>query len=225
MPKILQKNIYKTSVITLCVCLVFVVINVIRKLAGTSSGSIYYDMNIFIWVVSNPVSQSAIFKLSLPDYIFIAPYSEKERMDLLKKGFFWHFIAMGLWVMLLIILPFLIFDLLNNNMTQFFIGIKEDVLVLTYIFIGPYWSYISKINYKLAIFFNCAAFLGLVFFAGVAKTQINEFTFDIVFLSIDIIIGITLILICRFQLQKPLFEYLSDYEKSREINIKREQRI
>lgn len=223
MPKLLRKNIYKTSMISFVFCLVFAVINSIRLRNHSGIGAVYSGVNLFLWIISNPAMEFKVFGFTLPDYIFIAPYSKEQRKTLVSKVLRYHVLAIGGWIMALLICPVMIYDIVHGDELQLLVCFTEAMILLSIVYSGAFLDYISKVNFGMSFFIGCIRFFQYVLFAGVATSELEKI--DVILLFVDIFLGIVVILICRRKYYEPMLHFLSDYEQSRETKKKREQTI
>lgn len=223
MPKLLRKNIYTTSMLSFLFCVVFAVINIIRLVNHSSIGAVYNGVNLFLWIITNPAMESKVFGFTLPDYIFIAPFSKEQRKTLVRKGLCYHVLAIGGWIMALVICPVMIYDIVHGDELQLLLCFTEAMILLSIVYSGAFLSYISKVDYGMSFFIGCIRFFQYVLFAGVAMSEIEKI--DLILLLVDILFCIIVIFICRRKYYEPMLEYLADYEQSREKNKKREQKI
>ena len=171
MPKLLRKDIYVTSLISFVGCSIICIMNFIRLSNSDTFEAIFNSINLFVWILSNPSIEAKLFRFSLPDYIFIAPYSKEQRKGLLKKGMLYKFSTIFINVFLLIICPLLVKAILLNNILQIVRCIIETFILFTLIYSGLFTSYISKVNYGMELLIEALRLYQFCMFGGVGAFE------------------------------------------------------
>ena len=93
MPKLLQKNILISSLVSLIISLFLVV---------TCKPEIAAGLSVFV----------------LPDYMYIAPYTKEQRKELIRKGQRYKFFAMYMWLIIILVLPFGYIEYMRGNISS-----------------------------------------------------------------------------------------------------------
>ena len=83
MPKLLQKNILISSLVSLIISLTAVVC---WSFFQVSSYKYIYALNLFLVVTCKPEIAAGLSVFVLPDYMYIAPYTKEQRKELIRKG-------------------------------------------------------------------------------------------------------------------------------------------
>lgn len=219
MPKLLRKDIYVTSLISFVGCSIICIMNFFRLSNSDTFEAIFNSINLFVWILTNPSIEAKLFRFSLPDYIFIAPYSKEQRKGLLKKGMLYKFSTIFINVFLLIICPLLVKAILLNNILQIVRCIILTFILFTLIYSGLFTSYISKVNYGMELLIEALRLYQFCMFGGVGAFE-NKMVDALIGASV-IIAEIVVIFLCRSKYYEAMIGYLSDYERSREIKLMR----
>ena len=185
-------------------------------------GSVFTDINL-LCIILNSGLQARLLEFTLPDYIFIAPYTKEQRKDLVKKGLLYKFLLTYGCLLMIVICPVVIFAISHGGATQIVLCITEAVIFLTMVYSGRFLIYISKVDIGVAVFIGCVIAFQFALFAGVSASESE--LIDIILIFAIIISAIIVIMICRRRYYEPMVGYQADYEQSREINKKRKQII
>lgn len=217
MPKILRKDIYVTSMISLIACSFICMINGFRISNSVTIEIIFNGVNLFGWMLTGSTVFKGLFKISLADYMFIAPYSLEQRKSLVKKVISYKFIIVFSCIELFIVCPLLVFAISQKNILQIIICIIESVILYTMIYSGLYLDYMSKVDYGKYFLVGAIRIFQLCMYVG--SCMFEDKIIDSVILVVVVLAGIFVIVFCRRNYYDAMIGYLSDYERSREIKL------
>ena len=224
MPKLLRKSIYGTSIISFLCCVVLTSVNFIRLSNNAEFCGVFNGLNLLLLIFSSSNIESK-FNYVLPDYIFIAPYSKEQRKKLIRKSLLYNFIAAYSCILVLAICPMIIYAVLNGEVMKLTLCFTEIIIVFTMVYSGKYMKYTYEVNLNMGVFLSGVRFFQYIMFAGMSGSMSHITIIGTIIFFTIIIAGIIVILICRKKYYEPMVEYLADYERSREINKKRNQTI
>lgn len=232
MPKLLRKNILTASVVSkliYCVLiLVFIIFGVIRN--DLSVRAFFSGINMLAW--ANIITAQSVDGYRLPDYIFIAPYSGKQREALYKKGFKNNLIAIYSGLFFIIILPILFYSIAKGMLFNSILCAVEALFLFSALYFTQCCSYLFAKKAKTVYFIMFVEFMLYSFFAGVelsektpADTQIllrnlSDYTFDIIIILCMVVISVVLVIVCYKKYFWELVAINADYELSRQIKVK-----
>lgn len=215
MPKILQKTLL-TSIINFIICIfiyytTFTVINIL-------SGYIFdtgEDIMVFVLLIISELSDTRI-----PSYIFIAPFSKSDRINLQKKLFLYNTFARWFITSAFILLPKIILTSGNKVILSSGKYIFEMAIIYFLIFIAGHLRYfylINKINFTFTGL-SLYIFTILVFpFSLYIITEDISSTGYYILMAVTGICTILISLYCYKKHFKSMLEFYSDYELSAQI--------
>lgn len=201
-----------------------------------TTGAVFTELNVFLWLFSNPGLESSIFRFKLPDFLYIAPYSRKQREDFVRKGLFYKLLVVYSWIVVVMICPVMIYSIIYGDISQSILCIVEAFVAFIMVYSGLFLEYIAKVNFKTSFFIGGVRFFGYIMFVGSSDFQIQtgdtplaiairnsvvENIVDGVIFFIMLILGIGVIVVCRRNYLELMVCYLADYELSHEIGEKR----
>ena len=230
MPKLLQKNIFKASIITALLGFIVVMIFVGSILHHGKIAFAFDIINLFFIVAEMSIDKKSMFRFELPDYMYIAPYSEEQIQGLIRKGMKYKFITIYITIFLIVITPVIIYSIINSNVMSFIICIAETVIIFTSLYSEMHLLYLLKINVFSFIAIKMVFFMQYVIFAAVAdysnhSGEINHILevikyhmSDVVLLGCLMLMGIIIAVFCRIKYYKPMIYHLGNYENFRELN-------
>jgi len=152
----------------------------------------------------------------LPDYIFIAPFSLKERMAMHKKFFFYSIIAKWAIAVVFVLVPYLaeyaVYGILQAYIKSIFI-----MLTIFYIlFVSGFYKYFNTTSYMHGTILAFQELLILALSEAVIITR-QLHTAGYILLAITSIISIAAILYYYFKHYGAMCRYYSDYELSMQL--------
>ena len=205
MPKLLQKNILISSLVSLIISLTAVVC---WSFFQVSSYKYIYALNLFLVVTCKPEIAAGLSVFVLPDYMYIAPYTKEQRKELIRKGQRYKFFAMYMWLIIILVLPFGYIEYMRGNISSVIVCLSE-VTFSIYIVKNSVYRYWSTVGLKLVMI--------LMFFGAVQtdKTAGTE-SVNIIIVLLVLISSVILILVCRIKYQDRMFSSMADYEYVKE---------
>lgn len=212
MPKLLQKNILKSSIISFIAA--FLLNRIIWMLDGDiTTSSFFYAYNLLLWASFNSQMQTNLCTFSLPDYMFIAPYSREQRKRLLQKGMEYKFCAVYIWQFGLVIAPLFVRSILLHDMSRIIFAGLEIIISASIIYSDGYAMYLSKVHPGKSFFMTLFRFIEICmlrdgFSSGSGVSDLIDL---IIFLAI-IIHSVGVIIICRVKFRDEMISCMADYE-------------
>lgn len=225
MPKLLRRNIWKSIVNIIFVWLIIYIVMAIIKIFMGELDNQYTWVDFFIRVQDGTgfalvivlYCSSALVGPVLPDYIFIAPFSLKDRRDLIKK-FFMINMLMGF---LCLGILFSVFDLIKffccHNYQILVACLVQEVILFGILYIFSYLKYFRECNVASEIGVIVISTLWESMLAGILDKN-SEFVLQekLLFLFMVISVILTVILVAYYYVRhfKAMVDYFSDYEVS-----------
>ena len=211
MPKLLQKNILKSSIISFIAA--FLLNRIIWPFDGDITLSLFYSYNLLLWAGFNSQIQTNLSTFSLPDYMFIAPYSREQRKRLLQKGMEYKFWAVYIWQLGLVVAPLFFRSILLHDMSLIIFAGLEIIVSASIIYSDGYAMYLSKVHIAASFFMTFFRFIEICmlrdgFFSGSGVSDLIDL---IIFLAI-IIHSVGVIIICRVKFRDEMISCMADYE-------------
>ena len=212
MPKLLQKNILKSSIISFIAA--FLLNRIIWMLDGDiTTSSFFYAYNLLLWAGFNSQIQTNLYAFSLPDYMFIAPYSREQRKRLLQKGIEYEFWAVYIWQLGLVVAPLFVRSILLHDMSLIiFVGL-EIIISASIIYSDGYAMYLSKVHPGKSFFMTFFRFIEICILRDgfCSGSGVSDLIDLIIFLAI-IIHSVGVIIICRVKFRDEMISCMADYE-------------
>ncbi|MFG6395559.1 MAG: hypothetical protein K1W24_15495 [Lachnospiraceae bacterium] len=219
MPKILQRTlltlITKYSIYILLYYLVYIITCIIT---GNKHNFLEEkDIMIFMFIIF-----LEFFDTSIPDYIFIAPFSKEERIGLQKKLFLYsHFI---IWIIIsaFISLPGLITAAINGNLQNIFKYIFEIAVIYPMIFTAGHFRYFNMLNKNHFTFTIVSIDTFILIGSSVTAAIMMENTIgmpDYILMAVIGVLAIFVSLYCCKKHFKNMLEFYSDYETRTEQKV------
>ena len=141
MPKLLQKNILISSLVSLIISLTAVVC---WSFFQVSSYKYIYALNLFLVVTCKPEIAAGLSVFVLPDYMYIAPYTKEQRKELIRKGQRYKFFAMYMWLIIILVLPFGYIEYMRGNISSVIVCLSEVILSASLLYSNTFSIYIVK---------------------------------------------------------------------------------
>ncbi len=211
MPKLLQKNILKSSIISFIAA--FLLNGIIWLFDGDITSSLFYAYNLLLCAYFNSQIQTNLCALSLPDYMFIAPYSREQRKKLMQKGMEYKFWAVYIWQFGFVIAPLFVRSILLHDMSRIIFAGLEIIISASIIYSDGYAMYLSKVHPGKSLSMTFLRFIEICmlrdgFFSGSGVSDLIDL---IIFLAI-IIHSVGVIIICRVKFRDEMISCMADYE-------------
>lgn len=215
MPKLLQKNILISSLVSLIISLTAVVC---WSFFQVSSYKYIYALNLFLVVTCKPEIAAGLSVFVLPDYMYIAPYTKEQRKELIRKGQRYKFFAMYMWLIIILVLPFGYIEYMRGNISSVIVCLSEVILSASLLYSNTFSIYIVKNSvYRYWSTVGLKLVMILMFFWAVQtdKTAGTE-SVNIIIVLLVLISSVILILVCRIKYQDRMFSSMADYEYVKE---------
>ncbi len=214
MPKILQRTLLKSIInytgSMFLYYIVFAITNIIFRSRYNFLGDRELVLFFFILI-------AGFLNTAIPDYIFIAPFSRKERIQLQKKLFLYsHFATWGI-TSAFISFPELIMSVINRNLYDIGKYLFEITIMYFLLFVAGYSSYFNLLNKKNFTFTGIAINIIVLLESSVLAAVIIEGSSGTVIyitMAAVFIIAILSALYCYKKHFQNMLEFYSDYETS-----------
>lgn len=215
MPKLLQKNILISSLVSLIISLTAVVC---WSFFQVSSYKYIYALNLFLVVTCKPEIAAGLSVFVLPDYMYIAPYTKEQRKELIRKAQRYKFFAVYVWLIIIFVLPFGCIEYMRGNTSALIVCLGEVILSASLLYSNMFSLYIVKRSvYSFWLTFGIKLAMVLSFMMAVQtdKTAGTE-SVNIIIVLLVLISSVILILVCRIKYQDRMFSSMADYEYVKE---------
>ena len=209
MPKLLQKSILKSSVISFLFAL-----SALVYLCNFEKNT-YYLFNSAIAVFYSPELAAALFLFKLPDYMYIAPYSEDQRKKLLKKGQTYKFISIYAWIIVLVLLPVTFMKCRGGSTEDAVLCLTEIILSTSILYTNAFLKFIGQIDIVKMVVIVFARAITIIIFAGcmdLGTVTGAEKTIELIMIAILVVFSIFLVVYCRLKYYDRLIHCMADYE-------------
>lgn len=225
MPKLLRKNIWKSMVnIILLWLLIYIVMAAVKILMGEYNNQ--YTQEDFFLRVQDGTGFFMIMVLygcfaligpALPDYIFIAPFSLKDRKDLIKRFFTLNMLIDFLCLSILFAASDLVKFIRCHNSQILVACLVQEIVLFGILYILSYLKYFRECNVASEIGVILVSTLWEGMLAGILDEN-SEFVLqeELLFLFMVISVILTVILVAYYYVRhfKAMIDYYSDYEVS-----------
>lgn len=219
MPKILQRTLLTLIIRYSIYILLYYLLYVITSIIIGSKHNFWSEKDIMIFFI---IIILEFFDTSIPDYIFIAPFSQKERIELQKKLFLYSHFAIWVITSVFITFPGLITAAADNNLQNIFKYIFEVIILYPMIFTAGHLKYFNLLNKKYFTFTMVSVdiFMSIgfsVIAAIIMENTIN--TYDYILMAVIGVLILFVSLYCYKKHFKNMLEFYSDYETRTEQEI------
>ena len=225
MPKLLRKNIWKSMVnIILLWLLVYIVMTAVKILMGEYNNQ--YTWADFLLRVQDGTGFAMIIALygcsaligpALPDYIFIAPFSLKDRKDLIKRFFTLNMLMEFLCLSILFSVSDLIKFIRCHNPQILVACLIQGIVLFGIMYILSYLKYFRECNVASELWVIIISTLWEGMLAGNLDEN-SEFVLQekMLFLFMVISVILTVVLVAYYYVRhfRAMIDYYSDYEVS-----------
>ena len=214
MPKLLQKNILISSLVSLIISLTAVVC---WSFFQVSSYKYIYALNLFLVVTCKPEIAAGLSVFVLPDYMYIAPYTKEQRKELIRKGQRYKFFAMYMWLIIILVLPFGYIEYMRGNISSVIVCLSEVILSASLLYSNTFSIYIVKNSvYRYWSTVGLKLVMILMFFGAVTDKTAGTESVNIIIVLLVLISSVILIMVCRIKYQDRMFSSMADYEYVKE---------
>ena len=227
MPRLLQKNIFRASVITVLLGSLAALVFVGSLLHHGKIAGAFNIINLIFLVSEQSNARTSMLRFDMPDYMYIAPYSREQREKLIRKGMIYKLFAIYIILLLIVIAPIMIYVTITGNEMGIVICIAEAVIIFTNLYSRMHLRYLIKVSVSLYVAVQIVTFFQYVIFAAVTGYSnhaeesyniieaIKYHLTDVFLLSCLIFMGVIVVAISRIKHFNHMICYLADYENSR----------
>lgn len=228
MPKLLQKSILKSSTIAfiiVCPFVLFICISLSVN-ASISICGMYAVLNMLLYFAESPILNFSICGVELPDYIFIAPYSKKERVNAIRKLFHGKLIGVYGIFFCVLILPIMVWSIINGRAGNVMLCVMESIICASMCYSGMYYSYLSRTNVGADMYITVVRLLEWTLYTGFTdmsqiqsvKELINEMdAVEAIIIVVIMVLAVSSIVVCRRKYWETMTTNLADYEYSKAL--------
>lgn len=209
MPKLLQKSILKSSVISFLFALsAFVYLCIFER-------NTYCFFNSAIAVFYSPELAATLFLFKLPDYMYVAPYSENQREKLLKKGQTYKFLSIYVWIIVLVLLPVTFMKCRGGSTEDVVLCLTEIILSTSILYTNAFLKFIGQIDIVKMVVIVFARAIVIFIFAGcmdLGNVTGAEKTIEFIMIAIIAVFSVFLVVYCRLKYYDMMINCMADYE-------------
>lgn len=219
MPKILQRTLLTLIINYSFYILLYYLAYIITSIITESKYNLWSEKDIMIFFL---IIILEFFDTSIPDYIFIAPFSRKERIELQKKLFLYSHFAIWIITSAFIVFPGLITAVSDKNLQNIFKYIFEIAMIYPMVFTAGHLRYFNLLNKKNFTFITVLIDTFILIGSSVTTAIMMEntiSTYDYILMAVIGVITLFVSLYCYKKHFKNMLEFYSDYEARTEQKI------
>lgn len=212
MPKILRRDLLKSIISFTGSMFLYYTIFAITNIVLRSKYNFLGDRELVLFFF---IIVSGFFNTTVPDYIFIAPFSKKERIKLQKKLFLYSHLATWIITSAFISFPELIISIINRNLYDTFKYLFEILIIYFLLFAAGHFTYFNLLNKKNFTFTGIAIDIIVLLESSVLTVIIVENppgAAVYITMAVTFIIAILVSLYCYKKHFQNMLEFYSDYE-------------
>lgn len=219
MPKLLRKNIWKSIIELILLCLLAYIITGFAKIfIGEYNQKDFFlivqEGYVFLMVIIM-YSYSAFVGQTLPDYIFIAPFSLEDRKYLIKKLFTVNILTNFLCPSIFFIVPVFI-NFFRYRNSQILAGcLFQEIILFGIVYAFSYLKYFRERNVAGELGIIAVSTIWESILAGIIE-EMGEFVLQenmlLKFIIIAVILNIFLIVYYHIKHFKAMVDYYAEYE-------------
>ena len=209
MPKLLQKNICKRTIVVAIVVLLMIAFNLLN---GKTVLFLFTGLNFIFWIERIANGIHGIHNNYLSDYMYIAPFSYEQRKNFIKISLLYDFYVSYLGILMLAIMPILVFAVIKGMKFLIIICITESILAFSLLYAGNYFEFLSRKNLS-GVSVDLIYFIMFTLMSGLDGLTIV----DIIIIICIIAVSVLLAIVCHKKYYELVTSYYTDYELSRQL--------